>query len=104
MNIRLDNTLYSSSVSDLTKKIPDSFLTKEISEDDIFFKNRDNTEQRTEEIANFHKISKEELQKIHDASTMNADEVKNFLFMLIGADVKVEETNTITGVNINKYV
>ncbi len=100
MNIRLDNTMYSANVTDMSKRILSTINDDTISEDNytLKFRKEDNKEEATP------KLTREEIAKIHDKATMNVDEVRNFLFMLIGAEVKVEENSKTTGVNFNKYV
>ena len=49
------------------------------------------------------KHDKDEYQeKIQQAATMDVNEVKDFLFMLIGAEVKVKPENDNTGALINR--
>jgi hypothetical protein len=43
-------------------------------------------------------------EKIQDAVMMDLSEVKNFLFMLIGAEVKVKPENVHSGSLINRLV
>jgi hypothetical protein len=51
------------------------------------------------------KLEKEKFrEKIQQASTMDVSEVKDFLFMLIGAEVKVKPENDNSGVLINRLV
>jgi len=60
--------------------------------------------------ANSEKISDETLrqekeyihEKIVQATTMDVNEVKDFLFMLIGAEVKVKSENDNSGALINR--
>ena len=49
------------------------------------------------------KLEKEKFrEKIQQASTMDVSEVKDFLFMLIGAEVKVKPESDNSGVLINR--
>lgn len=49
------------------------------------------------------RVEKEKIQeKIHKAATMDVSEVKDFLFMLIGAEVKVKPDNDNSGTLINR--
>ena len=57
----------------------------------------------TNDIIN-EKIVKQEREKILSATTMDVHEVKDFLFMLIGAGVKVKPENDNSGVLINRLV
>lgn len=41
-------------------------------------------------------------QKIQQDTTMDVNEVKNFLFMLIGAEIKVKPENSISGSVVNR--
>ncbi len=43
------------------------------------------------------KESKQENQKIRENMMMDLSEVKNFLFMLIGAEIKIESENSQSG-------
>lgn len=45
---------------------------------------------------------KEYQEKIQQAVTMDANEVKDFLFMLIGAEVKIKSDNDNSGSLINR--
>jgi RNA polymerase-interacting CarD/CdnL/TRCF family regulator len=71
-------------------------------------KNRevDNAIANNESIAN-ETISREKekiQEKIQQAVTMDVSEVKDFLFMLIGAEVKVKPENDNSGALINRLV
>jgi uncharacterized protein YegL len=55
----------------------------------------------TADIIN-EKIVKQEKEKIVKAATMDVNEVRDFLFMLIGASVKVKSENDNSGVLINR--
>ena len=57
----------------------------------------------TNDIIN-EKVVRQEKEKILQAVTMDANEVKDFLFMLIGAGVKVKPENDNSGVLINRLV
>jgi len=57
----------------------------------------------TNDIIN-EKIVKQEKEKIVKAVTMDVNEVRDFLFMLIGAGVKVKPENDNSGVLINRLV
>jgi predicted transcriptional regulator len=57
----------------------------------------------TNDIIN-EKVVKQEKEKILQAVTMDVNEVKDFLFMLIGAGVKVKPENDNSGVLINRLV
>jgi len=49
------------------------------------------------------RIEKDKIQeKIQQAVTMDVDEVKNFLFMLIGAELKIKPENDNSGALINR--
>ncbi|PKL16472.1 MAG: hypothetical protein CVV49_16055 [Spirochaetae bacterium HGW-Spirochaetae-5] len=49
------------------------------------------------------RVEKDKIQeKIHQAVTMDVSEVKDFLFMLIGAEVKVKPDNDNSGTLINR--
>lgn len=49
------------------------------------------------------KVEKDKIQeKIHQAVTMDVSEVKDFLFMLIGAEVKIKPENDNSGTLINR--
>jgi len=51
------------------------------------------------------RLEKEKFQeKIQQATTMDVSEVKDFLFMLIGAEVKVKPENDHAGTLINRLV
>ena len=50
------------------------------------------------------KIVQQEKEKIQKAVTMDVTEVKNFLFMLIGAGIKAKPENDNSGVLINRLV
>ena len=41
-------------------------------------------------------------QKIQQDTTMDVNEVKNFLFMLIGAEIKVKPENSFSGSVVNR--
>jgi len=41
-------------------------------------------------------------RKIQEETTMDVNEVKNFLFMLIGAEIKVKPENSIPGTLVNR--
>lgn len=41
-------------------------------------------------------------RKIQEDTTMDVNEVKNFLFMLIGAEIKVKPENSMSGSIINR--
>lgn len=55
----------------------------------------------TEDLA----IREKELElkrKIQEDTTMDVNEVKNFLFMLIGAEIKVKPESSMSGVLVNR--
>lgn len=45
---------------------------------------------------------RQEREKIQQAATMDVHEVKDFLFMLIGAEVKVKPENNSSGILVNR--
>ena len=52
-----------------------------------------------------NQIEKKQIrEKIHEAVMMDLTEVQNFLFMLIGAEVKVKSENSHSGSLINRLV
>jgi len=55
----------------------------------------------TNDIIN-EKIVQQEKEKIIKAVTMDVNEVKDFLFMLIGANVKIKPENDNSGALINR--
>ena len=57
----------------------------------------------TNDIFN-EKIVQQEKEKIFKAVTMDVNEVKNFLFMLIGAGIKLKPENNNSGMLINRLV
>ena len=57
----------------------------------------------THDIIN-EKIVRQEKEKILKAVTMDVNEVRDFLFMLIGAGVKVKSENDNSGALINRLV
>jgi len=57
----------------------------------------------TNDIIN-EKIVRQEKEKIIKAVTMDVNEVKDFLFMLIGANVKVKPEHDNSGALINRLV
>jgi len=57
----------------------------------------------TNDIINEEMI-KQEKERILKATTMDINEVKNFLFMLIGADIKMRPENSNSGILINRLV
>jgi len=57
----------------------------------------------TNDIFN-EKIVQQEKEKIFKAVTMDVNEVKNFLFMLIGAGIKLKPENNHSGMLINRLV
>ena len=57
----------------------------------------------TNDIIN-EKIVRQEKERILKAVTMDVNEVKDFLFMLIGAGIKVKPENDNSGILINRLV
>lgn len=59
---------------------------------------------QTESIADETiRLEKEKIQeKIQQAATMDVSEVKSFLFMLIGAEVKIKPENDNSGLLLNR--
>ncbi len=57
--------------------------------------------QKTEDVQN-EKRQQEFRESIHEAVTMDTAEVRDFLFMLIGASVKVKPETNHTGNMINR--
>ena len=57
--------------------------------------------QKTENVLD-EKRQQEMRQSIHEAVTMDTAEVRDFLFMLIGASVKVKPETNNTGNTINR--
>ncbi len=99
MNVTLDS-IQNYRTMEMANRFRQSYNENKTSDEIISGQNQEISVNTQEKEA----LSREEIERIRDESTMNVSEIKNFLFMLMGADLKLEESQNIAGLNLNRLV